>query len=227
MSALHLRLLLFAAVLGVASLIAPAPMPVLPVHGEGVLFLSSNTDVGLDAEQSLARHRSDDHRRGRDLVRSVLADLGVRRADIRDGVGDWADGSENSLVVRVSRGVSPVTMRRAAAKFGLLASQKAVLIFRPDASGRDALHVVETPAPMHVVRARLDRHGLDDRTLVVTPGGVRVLVVDIGGERGGDFRDLTRSVGGRGATTRGRADLLAGPTRAEAAARYREVLDEE
>jgi hypothetical protein len=192
--------------------------------GPALLFLSPNTDGGLSLEESLKRLGSPAHERSRRLAGDILRRLSAGPAHVHDAIGDWQGGAENSLLVILPAAPDAVTLRYAAAWFGLAADQKAVLAFRPDPRGRDVLATVALPAPLPAVRALLDRHGVRERTIRFGPGGCEVVVLDEGGRQADALRALAAEAGGLLSSRRGEGVSLIAATRAEARRRYREVL---
>src|SRR5205823_5452536 len=112
----------------------PAPAPV----GSACLLLSPNVDDGLDLAEARRRLRSPEHARYRRLAGDILDDLGIRRHQVHDALGEWQGGVENSLLVGLVGPADPGTLACAAACFGLAAQQKAVLAFHADPAGPDA-----------------------------------------------------------------------------------------
>jgi hypothetical protein len=192
--------------------------------GPSYLFLSANTDDHLSLTEASQRLHSPAQKLSHHLVSEILRELRVRSARVNDAVGDWSEGVENSLVV-VLPTAEPAALRCAAAWFGLLAQQKAVLAFYADPAGGDVLTTLELPGvDLATLRRLLDHHGIHDRTLVPHAHGSGVLVVDAGGRLSEPLDNLARQLGGRLRRQAGRCESLAGPTRVQARQRYHEVL---
>jgi hypothetical protein len=214
-----LAVLLAGAFAGLPSLGGRAAVP-----APAALFLSPNTDDGLSLEESLRRWTTVEHLYSRFLAVRILRELAAGPGKVHDAVGEWEGGVENSLLVLLPQAPDPVTLRCAAAWFGLAADQKAVLAFRPDAGGADVLATLTLPAPLAEVRRLLDAHEVRDRTILVEADGCRVFVLDGGGQRVRALAALARGANGRLSLQRGQGEAIAGATRDEARARYREVL---
>jgi hypothetical protein len=218
----HTSLALLAALLLAARLVVGAHGPAAPA-GPALLFFSSNTEDGLSLRQAVDRLTEPAHERCRTLAEKVLRDLSAGPALVHDAIGDWQDGVENSLLVVLPRSPDAGTLRRAAAWFGLIGDQKAVLAFRPEPGGRDVLATLVVPGTLEEVRGQLTLQGVHDRTILVEADGCRVIVV-VEGDR---YAELALAAAKMNATIerrRGRSELLAAPTRDEARKRYREVL---
>jgi hypothetical protein len=221
----RVRLAWLAALLLAGGLLLPGPRgAVQRPGGPALLFLSPNTESGLSLEESLKRLATPVHERSRRLAGDILRELAAGPAEVRDAIGDWEGGVENSLLVILPAAPDVATLRCAAAWFGLAADQKAVLAFRPDPRGPDVLATLALPAPLPIVRALLDRHGVRGRTILFAPGGCEVIVLDEGGRQAGALAELTREAGGRLSSRRGEGVSLTAATRKEARRRYREVL---
>lgn len=216
-------LALLAALLVAARLVVGGYGSAEPARGPALLFFSSNTDDGLSLRQAVDRMNGPAHERARTLAGKVLRDLSAGPALVHDAIGDWEGGVENSLLVVLPRSPDADTLRRAAAWFGLIGDQKAVLAFRPERGGRDVLATLVVPGTLSEVRDQLTLQGVHDRTILVEAAGCRVIVV-IEGDR---YADLALAAARMNATIErqaGRSELLAAPTRDEARKRYHEVL---
>src|SRR5262245_48075080 len=66
----------------------------------GFLFLSANTDEDLPLEEATRRLHSPRQKEFRELAAQLL-DASARHR-VRDAMGDWSDGVENSILVTVS-----------------------------------------------------------------------------------------------------------------------------
>jgi hypothetical protein len=196
----------------------PALAPARP-EGRAYLFLSPNTDADLSLDEAVRRLSSPGQARFRRLAGAILSRVGAPGGEVLDAVGDWDDGAENSLLVVLPAGSDPVTLRYAAGWFGLLARQKAVLVFHPDPSGPDAaLRLVlpgAPPAPGSL-RRLLSQHGVRDRTLVSGGAGAQVVVFDPQRRLAPVLHLLAWHLGGRLEVTPGHGALLGAPTRERA-----------
>ncbi|MFO0844046.1 MAG: hypothetical protein U0797_16870 [Gemmataceae bacterium] len=213
----HPALALLAGLLLAARLVVGAHGTAAAPHGPALLFFSSNTEDGLSLRQAVDRLGAPAHERCRARAERVLRELSAGPALVHDAIGDWQDGVENSLLVVLPRSPDAGTLRRAAAWFGLIGDQKAVLAFRPEPGGRDVLVTLVVPGTLEEVRDRLTVHGVHDRTILVEADGCRVIVV-VEGER---YAELAAAAARMKATIdrrHGRSELLAAPTRDEAPA---------
>jgi len=193
--------------------------PARSPEASAFLFVSPNTRDDLDVPEAQRLLGSPDHARYRRLAGDVLRELGVRRPQVSDAVGEWQGSAENSLFVTIHEPVDPRTVACAAALFGLAAKQKAVLAFQPDARGEDVLAVIEMPGrSLASARELLDRHGFTERTLVERADGWRAVVLAEGRQR----RALERVPGAR--VRSGRVVLIGAATADAARDRYRDVI---
>jgi hypothetical protein len=221
------RLLALALLLGaLARLAGPSPQPA-PRGQRGVayLFLSANTDDGLSPAEASRRLRSPGQSRFKQVAGDILRQVGAPGAEVKDAVGDWAGGTENSLLAFVPDAPDFPTVCYAALWFGVLAEQKAVLAFREEPGGADAVVVVDV-AERDLARLRgvLDRHAVPFRTLLPTTRGYRVVVYD----EGGRLREWLARLGARYASpvavVPGRGAYLAWPTRGQARQGFVELI---
>lgn len=206
--------------LGTAAAVLPVPrLPSGRQPAAACLLLSPNVDEGLDVVEAQRRLHSPQQAHYHRLAGDILAQLGLQGHRIHDALGEWQGGIENSLLVVLPHPADPMTLSAAAAWFGLVARQKAVLAFHADPAGPDLLVVLDLPGrSLAEARALLDRRGLRDRTLLPAEGGWRAVVL----VRGGRLAMPLPASGWQ--IQRGQGVFLGEPTRAAATARYREVL---
>lgn len=146
-----------------------------PERISGIMASPSITDIQYDrAKRNLT---SANQARFKSQITDYAPD-----ADIFDAVGDWVDGAENS-VAAIFRDRKPVDeLQRLAAKAGLAGDQKAVLWWSTDPKGVDAIHEIVWPkgVSMDDARQAMIDVGLENRTLIQTPDGIRGFVFDQG-----------------------------------------------
>ena len=185
------------------------------------LLLSPNVDDGLDLPEARRRLGTPEHARARRLAGDILDELGIRGYRVRDALGDWQGGVENSLLVVLAGPADPGTLACAAACFGLAARQKAVLAFHAEQAGPDALVHFELPGrSLDEMRRVLDRQGLRERTLLRAEAGWRAILLVSAGKAAA----LAKVPGARLNVQFGRGVLLGERTRAGASERYRQVI---
>ena len=143
---------------------------------ESLEFVSSNLKH-LDFKSALQALNGERHRTYVAAAEDIDAHTGLLGEE-QDCLGVWRDGAENSTLFR-TKNVKPELLRANAALKGLLAKQKAVLTWRDDiASGPDTLYEFDSVGPISVIRDDLEKHGLNDFTLLPNSGGAHVLIVD-------------------------------------------------
>ena len=146
-----------------------------PKRISGVMASPSITDINYDrAKRNLT---SANQARFKSQISEYAPE-----AEIFDAVGDWADGSENSVAAIFQDRKSGEDLQRLAAQVGLAGDQKAVLWWRTEPEGADAIHEMVWPKSVSMDEARqaMIDVGLENRTLIQTPEGVRGFVFDQG-----------------------------------------------
>jgi hypothetical protein len=146
-----------------------------PKRISGVMASPSITDINYDrAKRNLT---SANQARFKSQISEYAPE-----AEIFDAVGDWADGSENSVAAIFQDRKSSDELQRLAAQVGLAGDQKAVLWWRTEPEGADAIHEMSWPKTVSMDEARqaMIDVGLENRTLIQTPEGVRGFVFDQG-----------------------------------------------
>jgi hypothetical protein len=199
---------------------SPAPAP-----QQAQIAFSGNTDEGLSFESAWERARSGNQKAFRKIAEGVLANLGVK-GRTQDAVGDWSDGAENSVLQTIDDPPDRETIRYAAAWYGLLGNQKAVLAFYPQHDGADSVYTLTIPhSDLRAVRQHLDQSGIPFRTLVPKGQGVEVVVYD----EKRQLRDQVAQFAGiyhagvREAT--GSGEFIGGSSRTAARSKYRKLID--
>ncbi len=209
-----------------SSPVVSSPSSAVPSDSPAYLFLSPNVDEGVSPEEALRRARSPEQVRFKGVAEDILRQVGIAQPCVLDALGDWADGSENSLLAVIPNPPDRATLRYAAGWFGLLAQQKEVLAFRPAANGPDAVCLLDLPHPdLHQLRFLLDAHGVRFRTLIPRTAGHRVIVYDEGRRLHSALERLAALCGTPCRTTPGYGETIGEATRDQALARYRAVID--
>lgn len=201
-----------------------SPSPASP--SSDFAFFSPNTEEGLTFEQAFARSRSSNQVAFRKLSSHILDTVGLHEHQAFDAIGDWSDGAENSVVQKIDGDPDPSQVEYAAAWYGLLGHQKVVLTFRADPQGPDAVYqipVAETDTEK--LRSQLSQAGIPFRTIVPSPRGHLVIVVD----QGRQLRPAVEAFAeANHATVREAAgtatELGGGSTRSAARRRFRNII---
>lgn len=101
------------------------------------LAASPNVEESLSFEESVRRLQSERHQAMRaKFIQHAQEAVGVPNRVV-DVVGDWKDGSENSVLIEWDRPIASDHLRYAAARMGLEAQQKAVVWLSGDPNGDD------------------------------------------------------------------------------------------
>ena len=150
------------------------------------------------------------HQTGADNAANLIHSITQVKPIVQHGVGDWADGGENTTVHELPGAVPHEKLREAAANVGYTHAQKSVLIFTPHNDGTHLFHTVQVPK-MHpeMLRKSLDEHGVAFRTIV--PGKTHDTLHVYDGD-GGTIKNLQRWSQQHGAkmhTQRGTGEFIA------------------
>jgi hypothetical protein len=210
--------------------VSPTPQQapqIAPVANQAGVVASPNTDDNLNFEAAWQRARSGNQKAFRKIAEGILEQLGVK-GHTADAVGDWEDGAENSIYQKIDNPPSPDSIRYAAAWYGLLANQRAVLSFYPQHDGTDSLYTIPIPNPdVAAVRKQLTTLQIPFRTIVPkgSGGGVEVVVYD----KNREWRDRVAQFAGQYNAsvheTFGSGEYLGGSTRTAARSKYRKIID--
>lgn len=192
---------------------------------EGATFSSPNvTENDMTFEQAQEKLRTPEHKVFHQMSAEIDKELGLT-SETMDGVGDWTDGAENSLVSIIKDAPDFDTVAYSAALKGRIGNQKAVLPFMEQAGGKDALYAFDTPYSMAEARAALDKAGLSLHTLIQTEKGTRILLFDKGLEDDKLIHKFATDYGKGFDYYQGRGEYLGGGTREEGAAAFNSTIN--
>lgn len=200
----HLLLLLalLAAAPTVSSQQTAAPLPGRDsAEAPSYIFVSPNTRVGLTLGEASRGLDSGEEVELILAARDVSCRLGVKSSVVK-AVGNWTDGGEHSVLIRVVDDEASVLY--AGAWLGRRFGQKGIMHFRADERGRARMYVVRTRrGGLAWLSGVLDRSGVSNRTIVPGRDGAAVYVVDL---EGGLRREVARAA----RRLRGRLRVLSG-----------------
>ena len=135
----------------------------------------------------------------RKLARAVTY-VGGSVPGARAAIGSWDGGTERASVVSLPAENAPALALAIARRN----NQKTALWFTPG-EGPDSLHVLQARERPEAVRSALQKHGVTYMTLLPSPGGTTVHVVDPGGELTGPLQAFARDTGATLRTQVGKA----------------------
>ena len=143
-----------------------------------------------------------------------------------DAIGEWADGAENSVFVKVYAGTLE-DIRYSAAQKGDLADQKAVIAFKTDKQGPDSMYEFDLKADAQHARSILSNAGIQYRTLVPGTGITHIAILDPGSSLGRNLEKLEElqhhDVEIR--VYHGHGEFIGGDTREQGHAAYHAIID--
>ena len=146
------------------------------------IFVSPNRRANLTLEEASRGLNSGEEIALILATRDLSCRLGVKATVIK-AIGNWSDGSEHSVLIKVVDDGPAV--RYAGAWLGWRFGQKGVIHFRTDGTGRARMYVVYTK---HGIRNLgwlsrvLDRSGIRNRTIVPGRNRTAIYVIDLEGE---------------------------------------------
>jgi hypothetical protein len=192
--------------------------------GSGYEFVSPNVAEGLSFEQAFARLQSLQERRALKQFAQIDYELGIEAHD-QPAIGDWADGAENSVFSFV-RNADWDTLRYSAALKGQAEKQKAVLVFRVERGGKDAVYRFDLPVNADKARKSLQSAGIAFHTLVPGARKTHVVIFDSEGEVLSKLSSLRKEYRGlKISVDRGRGEFIGGDSYEEGDRAYIGVID--
>ena len=120
---------------------------------------------------------------GKNLAQGALGNQinakGGVETTAQNAVGDWPNGSEESIVHTAPQGTDPNRLKYLAAWHGISGQKKSVLVFHPNPKGPDSLYHIDHPSTdMGEVREQLLAAGIGYKTLLPGKKSTRVTVFD-------------------------------------------------
>lgn len=120
---------------------------------------------------------------GKNLAQGALGNQinskGGVNTTAQNAVGDWPNGSEESIVHTAPQDTDPARLKYLAAWHGISGQKKSVLVFHPNPKGPDSLyHMVHPSTDMGEVREQLIAAGINYKTLLPGKTSTRVMVYD-------------------------------------------------
>ncbi len=191
-------------------------------------FASPNTEENLSFDQALDNMDSPKHRQAKRQFDTIDHDLGLSFASF-SVVGDWGDGAEDSVVTNYVGG-DYEDIRYAMAWKGLLADQKAVLLFEEKKGEKGSVYLFQPNDTINGVRETLTKHGIDSRSIGVgVSGKPQVLVVDLDDILADSIDKVTEHYGIKSERIAGRGEFIGvgfDQSRDDAKREYRRVIDD-
>lgn len=160
-------------------------------------FVSPNVRESLQTTDAIAAIESETHRRMREFSALVDRELGISSDPPRDAIGDWATGSENTLLIEARGNVDEDALKLALAFKGKAMRQIATASFQihKGGSGRAYQMVVEAPSLKGIQQA-LDQSGIPHRTIQqLKSGGWLITVASHDGSLEGNVARFAQKVG--------------------------------
>lgn len=146
--------------------------------GDGVGFASPNTQEGLNFHAAARELSGDNHKVLADKFKQVDELLGTG-AKTTSGLGAWSDGAEDSTVTTFNSGVDYDTLKTSMAMKGLLANQKAVVVFKRDPAGKNSMYYTDVRSKDYAgLHESLLQAGVEFHTIVPTSHGARIWSFD-------------------------------------------------
>lgn len=120
---------------------------------------------------------------GKNLAQGALGNQinakGGVNTTAQNAVGDWPNGSEESIIHTAPQGTDPRRLKYLGAWHGISGQKKSVLVFHPNPKGPDSLyHMVHPSTDMGEVREQLIAAGINYKTLLPGKTSTRVVVYD-------------------------------------------------
>ena len=152
-----------------------------PIEPNRIQFVSPNVAEGMNLDQALGELKSPRHSVIKQGVSTLDQQHGIK-STVSSAIGDWKDGSENTLVSKIYSDIPDEQAQYNLAHKGLLANQKDVIDFKFSPQGKDEIFTINTAGKdSHLVKDVFEKNGVEFKTL----GRNEAYVVN----KGGDFYD--------------------------------------
>lgn len=149
------------------------------------------------------------HQAGAENAAQRIFEATGARPIVHHGVGDWADGGENTTIHEIPGDIAYGDLRKAAANVGYTHAQKSVLIFKPHADGKHYFHTLQVPKMQpEALRSSLESHGIPFRTIVPGRSFDTLHIYDGDGSTMRNVQDFARKFGANLRTQRGTGEFV-------------------
>jgi capsid protein/predicted ABC-type ATPase len=145
----------------------------------GTQFFSPNTS-DMNFDDAVKAMNDPGQEQARTISQHIDGAVGIEHSVSQNGIGDWSDGAENSVVSEVGGFDDFDQLRYSAALKGKALNQKAVLAFQVG-DGKDAIYNTIIPSnDLNEIREVLDKAGIQHRTLLPEGDNTRIVVYSQG-----------------------------------------------
>lgn len=197
------------------------------VSPAGFEFVSPNIEEGTNLDFALKQLKSQDHARAKSISSDIDKTLGLDSV-VHDAIGDWTDGSENSLFTEISGNVDFDTLRYSAVVKGKSSNQKGVIPFRIESGGADRIYRINVPTDDIVsIQNKLNEFGVRFRTFVKSKKGeTQIIVYDQGAQLAENIKKVGAFYGRQIEEFEGQGEFIGGDSRVEGLREYNRVIEE-
>lgn len=190
--------------------------------GSGEIMVSPNTKEDMTFPQAVAEKDSPKHAEAVKMAKSIIEKQKMT-AEMESGVGDWEDGAEDSIIMKV-KGQDFEQIKYTASKLGSKLQQKAVIAFEEKNNGTDILHKITSQLGMGEVRKVLTENGIKFRTLVGNEKKTNVTILDQGASLLTKVSNILGVLNATAISVRGVGEFIGGDTRADGERAYQENI---
>ena len=190
--------------------------------GSGEIMVSPNTKEDMTFPQAVAEKDSPKHAEAVKMAKSIIEKQKMT-AEMESGVGDWEDGAEDSIIMKV-KGEDFEQIKYTASKLGSKLQQKAVIAFEEKNNGTDILHKITSQLGMGEVRKVLTENGIKFRTLVGNEKKTNVTILDQGASLLTKVSNILGALNATAISVRGVGEFIGGDTRADGERAYQENI---
>jgi hypothetical protein len=165
------------------------------------------------------------------IAKSIAKKLNLTPVKLHNAIHDSNDLSINTVAQALYHQDDPDSCRLAAAMFGQYSSAPSVMVFHPG-DGNDSVWKIKTEQSPEKIRPLLDKHGITQRTFLLSDSGQNydVLVPDIGRKLASHVKSLSNELNSDIFESRGRAEVIGhtqGPRAKEKSREaYRRIIDQ-
>ena len=190
----------------------------------GYGFVSPNTAENLKFHQAMKAMNSREETALR--LKAINLSCVVRsRVQAYRALGSWSDGAEHSVMLRVKS--DEATLRYLLARMGRDSQQKYVIYFHPQADGQADLYTLRPRAGARNLVAMtkaLERAGIPFFTLVPSPEGTIVYIIDLERDLRDKIQHAARTLRARISSQPGKAQLFGEDSREQAKVVFEQEL---
>ncbi len=189
----------------------------------GSEFFSPSTK-DMTFEEARGAMGGEGQRQARMIASHIDEQIGIEFNDSHDGIGDWSDGAENSVVSEVGGFDDFDQLRYSAALKGRILNQKAVLAFQVGDGNDSMYNTYINSTDLEDIRNQFTKAGIQHKTILPDGDKTHIFVYDPGNKLESNINQVAEHYGSIVAKQKGTGEFVGESDTREGAARNYEAI---